>query len=475
MRVLIAVVTCHKFRDRADAQRATWAPEVTGADVRFFLGRGGPAQRADEVILDVDDNYHHLPAKVQAVYAWALAQDYDYVFKCDDDIFIAPRRLLASGFEYHDYVGRLRGPSGNFPYPYASGFSYWLSRKAMETVLTATPDDIAEDRFVGNTLGRAGIQCHADYRYAIVTAHRNAPSAPQGPLEGNAIITSGEHGPAEMREAHRLLNVKTQLASEPPKLPAGPLDRVDLQVKTFLRDGYLKHAVSGALSAMPEVRLIVVDDGRDSADKIRLYSYLRLRGHSCVWLPFDSGFGAKSNESLKHIRRPYVLIGSDDFDFGRSDVRAGVERMVRVLDNCPDIGVASGRVDGKPYEGLLSFDGRTCRETRGYRTIHAAYNECDLTVNYSLIRREVFNSVHWDSDVKIGGGEHAAFFIDVMRAGWRVCWVRDANVQQLPYTPQWQDPSYAGYRARARQPGRPCLKRRGVNRYICFDGRAEDC
>ena len=38
------------------------------------------------------------------------------------------------------------------------------------------------------------------------------------------------------------------------------------------------------------------------------------------------------------------------------------------------------------------------------------FYEVDLTVNFRLIRREVFGKVRWDDDVKIGGGEHGKRF-----------------------------------------------------------------
>jgi hypothetical protein len=113
------------------------------------------------------------------------------------------------------------------------------------------------------------------------------------------------------------------------------------------------------------------------------------------------------------------------------------------------------------------------------------YHLCDLTVNYSLIRRKLFDAAHggiqWDGgDVKIGGGEHSAFFIDVQRAYWSVAYVEGANISQLRpglITDEyraWNSPEYPKMRARARQPGRPCLKARGIDRYILADGTVEE-
>src|SRR5665213_903542 len=37
---LIAIITCHRYADRAEVQRKTWIAEVKGADYKFFLGKG---------------------------------------------------------------------------------------------------------------------------------------------------------------------------------------------------------------------------------------------------------------------------------------------------------------------------------------------------------------------------------------------------------------------------------------------------
>jgi hypothetical protein len=91
MKILVAVVTCHKFRSRADAQRETWIKDMRGADLRFFLGEGGDAERPDEVILPVRDDYRSLPQKCKLVFQWALDNGYDWCVKIDDDVYLRPR------------------------------------------------------------------------------------------------------------------------------------------------------------------------------------------------------------------------------------------------------------------------------------------------------------------------------------------------------------------------------------------------
>lgn len=166
MRRLVAIVSCHRFRSRADVLRNTWAKDALGYDIRFFVG-GGEAQRSDEVVIDVPDDYKSLRLKTQRVFSWAHDQGYDHIFKTDDDVYVILERLTKT-FILRDYVGRVRGPSRENVAPqiygpgessFCSGFGYWVSRGAAKIIADA-PDngDWAEDRFAGNILAYRGIR-----------------------------------------------------------------------------------------------------------------------------------------------------------------------------------------------------------------------------------------------------------------------------------------------------------------------------
>lgn len=149
--LIIAIATCRARRHQADAQRRTWAAGL--ANVRFFVGGDGPAEREDEVVLPVDDSYAGLPAKVKAIMAWALEHGHDSVLKLDDDVYLVPSRLPR--YEA-DYVGNFRMRTGNYPADYPSGFCYFVSRQAMEIIAAAPLTvDTMEDRWIGNTLDAA--------------------------------------------------------------------------------------------------------------------------------------------------------------------------------------------------------------------------------------------------------------------------------------------------------------------------------
>lgn len=483
MKVLIAIVTCAAYRHRADAQRATWVKDVTGCDVRFFIG-GGTAVHADEVVLPVGDGYKDLPAKTQAMFGWALDNGYTHIFKCDDDVYLRPERLLASGYQNHDYVGRLRGASGGYPAPYASGFGYWLSAKAAALVVAAPLDatEAAEDRFVGNVLCAAGVQCYADYRYVVVTSKRNARSGTEGPRRGNHYICACEYdNPKAMANVHRDWQ-RVYTGQKMQREHKGSLDRVAIMIKTFLRDGYLLKAIEGIERTMPDAKIVVVDDGYESRQKITKFAAMREAGHACVNLPFDSGFGAKANAAIPFCDRTYTLIGSDDFDFSLSHVRGDVERMVTVLDAVPELGMVSGRVDDRPYEGYIERGEDYIKEVPlpdDAEVLFAngvPYVPCDLTVNYSLIRSGILgmDKVHWHAEWKIGG-DHYTFFDDVRKAGWKIAYIPGVNMVQMPYMRRWQHSSYPMYRGRARQSLPSFFKMQNIKRYIGFDGRVDTC
>lgn len=488
MKILIAVTTCHIFKARADACRRTWVKDSQGVDVKFFLGKlEGYAPAADEVILDCPDGYHYLTQKTQLIRKYALENGYDYLWKVDDDAYVRIERLIPlSG---PDYIGRLRGPSGLYPSPYCSGFCYGLSRRAMEVLVACDwkeSDDICEDRWTGNHLLPAGITPTLFPRFIVTHSKKSALNGREAPLQSNNVVASCEYDPDHMNKVHQDFQSGLPSQLKFKRRPSGTLTRVGIMVKTFLRDGYLLATLQGIEKHLPDVTTIVVDDGRECREKITKYAGMRDRGDAAIWMEFDSGFGAKANEAMKFIYSnysdlEYVLIASDDFEF-TAEVRAGIEAMQKVLDANPSIAVASGRVDGNPYEFCwdMSDEGRTMKEVHRYygsgEVDGTKFHLCDLTVNFSLIRISALKALGlgWDGgEVKIGGGEHAAFFLDLQRAYHQVCYVEGVNIRQFKFQPHWLAPDYQKMRGRARRPGRPCLKKRGVDKYILANGTVE--
>jgi hypothetical protein len=255
------------------------------------------------------------------------------------------------------------------------------------------------------------------------------------------------------------------------------LSNVSVGIRTFLRDEALKDAISGIQETMPEVEIVIADDGRPSAEKDCLYYDLNDSGdHFASYYPFDSGFGFKSNRIVENFSEKYLLIGSDDFDFRPASVRYGIEKLTWTLDNYPDLDIVSGRVNDWPYEFYLHYneDGTEVKEVPAnnfcYDLTKLPYLPVDLTVNYNLIRRKVFDKVSWDEVIKIGGGEHFGFYADCKEHGYKVAWVPGVSIKQQPR----RDPDeYRVYRARANDPARPAFDSRGIRKYTLGDGRID--
>lgn len=213
MKKLIAVMTCFKqgYPAKVAALRDTWVPAVRaqGTDVVFFYGArhvGSDVERkADEVWLEeVRDDYRGIPLKVQAICAWAAERNYDYISKCDDDVYVVPNRYEVLPLYPYDYIGRFRGPCGNYPASFASGFFYTLSLKAAK-VVAATPwnNDWMDERFVANSLAVVGIYGNTDPANYLVTGPFHPPV---DLLRQNVSQRNGtaycQYGPDALREMH---------------------------------------------------------------------------------------------------------------------------------------------------------------------------------------------------------------------------------------------------------------------------------
>lgn len=258
------------------------------------------------------------------------------------------------------------------------------------------------------------------------------------------------------------------------------LQSVAIGIKTFLRDEHLYGCIAGIEHTLPECQMIIADCGEMNEEKDSVYSMLERKGHKIIVLPFDAGFGAMSNAIAGALERPYLLTGSDDFDFRPVEVRTGIEKLVEVLMSCQEIDIASGRVNNNPYEFNLEKTEYGYKEINIHTPAYLNFLEtkpldywfsyCDLTVNYSLIRKQVFEKVKWDEDVKIGGGEHAAFFIDCKNSGIWTVYVPDVNINEQ----KARNPTrYSSMRRRASSLERPCFVKRNIREYILADGTVD--
>ena len=160
-KTLIAILSCHVLRGYEQSLRDTWIKEIPeGVDYRFFLGNPRCLLCPDEVHLPVGDAWDDITHKMVAVCAWASAQGYDYLLKCDLDTLVRPVGLLQSDFKQFDWVG---GQNSFFA---SGGAGYTLSQRAMRAVVEHKIEPgPAEDVHVAHALLAQGIALHHDPRF----------------------------------------------------------------------------------------------------------------------------------------------------------------------------------------------------------------------------------------------------------------------------------------------------------------------
>jgi hypothetical protein len=168
MKILFAIVSCRPHAAYRQAIRETWLPEVPRdrADIFFFVGRDVQTSESDVIHLECEDDYEHLPSKVQAIARWALEHKYEFMLKIDNDTVVLVEEFLTGGFDQHDFTGLLNTWNRVCPSPW--GFFYTLSKKAMEIVISSTlPDHHNDESWVSQNLLAQGIHLHSDNRYCL--------------------------------------------------------------------------------------------------------------------------------------------------------------------------------------------------------------------------------------------------------------------------------------------------------------------
>lgn len=112
-------------------------------------------RESDELWVDCDDRKEYMYYKVQALCRYALDNGYQYLFRCCDDTQLYPDRLRDAGLEPFDYAGQMPckfSLGGTFKTWFKGGFDYmhggtgiWLSRKAMQMIVSDKLDSIVCD------------------------------------------------------------------------------------------------------------------------------------------------------------------------------------------------------------------------------------------------------------------------------------------------------------------------------------------
>jgi hypothetical protein len=204
VRYLIGASTGWKTPTRRNDCLRTWIADCDLLCIPSVLLFGAeklstPELHGHALLLPCPDSYETLPQRTRWFCRWALERnDWDYLFKCDDDTYIAAIRLM----EYYpkgEYVG---SDFGSFC---SGGAGYLLSRRCVQIIaehMTITHG--AEDVMVGGLLRASRVPLTNDERFVAYGKENERPTA------YNNIITA-HHITSEMfNKIHAEVGIKTK-------------------------------------------------------------------------------------------------------------------------------------------------------------------------------------------------------------------------------------------------------------------------
>lgn len=179
--------------------RATWMcewPPDTFIPHKFIFPADYTPQFPDEISVDAPDGLHNTSLKIHAVAKWTLENEYTHAFIIPTDCYVVTPRLLASGFQKHQYVGYHTYDERHI----GGGSGYWVDRSALAAMARFGPYPDYEDRWTGAACAAAGIPADHDPRY---TSWEQPESLRPGVITIHLSKGTGNYDPKWMLERHR--------------------------------------------------------------------------------------------------------------------------------------------------------------------------------------------------------------------------------------------------------------------------------
>ncbi len=221
-------------------------------------------------------------------------------------------------------------------------------------------------------------------------------------------------------------------------------EKLDVVVKSFNRPHYVERLVKSWNVRWPGLPLTIVDD---SLVKVYFDSPL-YRSHRIVRLSPDGGASYGRNQGVSVTKKPYILFLDDDFVIWEE---TDIENMFSLFSVCPDVGLVGG-VSGRRREscvcegGLLEIRNGICsRIGQGNKNMESwngiPYRFCDLTQQFIMADRRLFDDVKWDNTLKTS--EHVDFFLAIKQTKWKVVFTPSSSVDHRHDLPS---PNYFRYR-----------------------------
>lgn len=204
-RLLVGICSAREHIEQRAAIRSTWLmKKPPNTRCLFFVGDGNAmVDEPDVVMLNVPDGYRNLPEKVLAFLQWSTdSLEFDWLFKCDDDTYLALERLPSIFVPDVDLVGNEFIESRGSP---SGGAGYLLSRKIVDRISsdTSIPFEGDEDVLIGEAAIHHGAVANATRRLCWNNERFPSPE--------NDVITSHWCSPGRLKTIHAGLTERAEL------------------------------------------------------------------------------------------------------------------------------------------------------------------------------------------------------------------------------------------------------------------------
>lgn len=214
MNTLVLIKSAWKYRDRRDAQRETWLPDLTVPHL-FIVGRHGQVNpkpfaprdtlsnmygETDMLILDCADDFRNIGPKVRAAMQEIIKRQFDMLVVVDDDTYLRPERLQEFVEENADgdYLGFTRFEFNSDRPTYQQGACFVLSREAV--AILADSDELSKGFPDDPPTGRA---LDGKVIWRNTARFYPGPNTDVWPTADNDLIATHKCLPGVMQEIHK--------------------------------------------------------------------------------------------------------------------------------------------------------------------------------------------------------------------------------------------------------------------------------
>ena len=219
--------------------------------------------------------------------------------------------------------------------------------------------------------------------------------------------------------------------------------RVDFCITTIKRPEAIKRLLFSIAQFYPSANIYVADQN----ERIDREFYKKLRTDlanaglqkrlSVESLPYDCGLSYARNHLVTTTPNMYKLILDDDMVFTE---KTSIEKMVALMEAMPSAGIIGGKVTQTGNDIHFEFTPEIkddtiwhLKETPNWKKHNdILYRRTGCVLNFALFRRDVFNSILWDQDLKVT--EHTDFYLRMKSLAWQIFYCPDVVVDHPPTT-----------------------------------------